>query len=144
MSNFDNVNNDDDGYEVGYQKPPKQSQFKPGQSGNPNGRPKGQKNASTLLREILNEKVTIQENGCKRSITKQEVAIIRLVNDAMRGDHRAQSKVMSLSIGLETLEAENQKQKQSILPKSQRDEIVSSLLSRFQQSPNEGGSDGIE
>ena len=26
-------------YEVGYGKPPKQSQFQPGQSGNPNGRP---------------------------------------------------------------------------------------------------------
>ena len=28
-------------YEVGYKKPPKEGQFKKGQSGNPRGRPKG-------------------------------------------------------------------------------------------------------
>ena len=27
-------------YEIGYGKPPKQTRFKPGQSGNPRGRPK--------------------------------------------------------------------------------------------------------
>ncbi len=30
---------DEDDYEVGYRKPPKHSRFKPGQSGNPRGRP---------------------------------------------------------------------------------------------------------
>ena len=32
------------GYEVGYGKPPKDTRFKPGQSGNPSGRPKGATN----------------------------------------------------------------------------------------------------
>ena len=33
-----------DDYEVGYGKPPKSRQWKPGQSGNPKGRPKGARN----------------------------------------------------------------------------------------------------
>ena len=35
--------------------PPEQHKFKPGQSGNPNGRPKGSKNLATLIRELENE-----------------------------------------------------------------------------------------
>ena len=40
-------------YEVGYGKPPKSGQFKPGQSGNPKGRPKGAKNFKTELATVL-------------------------------------------------------------------------------------------
>jgi hypothetical protein len=36
-------------YQVGYGKPPKHTQFKPGKSGNPQGRPKGTKNLKTDL-----------------------------------------------------------------------------------------------
>ena len=43
----------DDEYDVGYKKPPKRTQFKPGQSGNPRGRPKGTKNLKTDLAEAL-------------------------------------------------------------------------------------------
>ena len=39
--------------EVGYRKPPKATQFKQGQSGNPHGRPKGTKNLKTDLIEEL-------------------------------------------------------------------------------------------
>ena len=38
------MSSDDEDYEVGYGKPPKDSRFKLGQSGNPNGRPKGSRN----------------------------------------------------------------------------------------------------
>lgn len=36
-------------------KPPVEHQFKPGQSGNPNGRPKGRKNLATLVREMMED-----------------------------------------------------------------------------------------
>jgi hypothetical protein len=40
-------------YEVGYGKPPRETRFAKGQSGNPRGRPSGAKNFATLLREAL-------------------------------------------------------------------------------------------
>ena len=35
---------------IGYRKPPTKTRFKPGQSGNPNGRPRGSVNLKTDLR----------------------------------------------------------------------------------------------
>jgi hypothetical protein len=40
-------------YEVGDQRPPKHSRFKPGQSGNPRGRPKGSVNLRTRISQQL-------------------------------------------------------------------------------------------
>lgn len=41
--------------EVGKGKPPVEHQFKPGQSGNPKGKPKGTKHISTWIQEMLND-----------------------------------------------------------------------------------------
>ena len=38
---------------IGYKKPPIQTRFAAGQSGNPNGRPKGSPNRSTIARMAL-------------------------------------------------------------------------------------------
>jgi hypothetical protein len=43
-------------YEVGYGKPPKHTRFKPGQSGNPKGRPKASKDFRSLLHRALFKK----------------------------------------------------------------------------------------
>ena len=40
----------DNGYEIGYRKPPKHSQFRPGHSGNPVGRRQGLRNLVTDVR----------------------------------------------------------------------------------------------
>jgi hypothetical protein len=72
--------------EVGYGKPPKSSRFRKGESGNPTGRPKGSKNLVTLLEKSLREKVVINENGARKTITKGEAAIKQLVNKATLGD----------------------------------------------------------
>lgn len=73
-------------YEVGFGKPPKATQFKKGQSGNPNGRPKGSTNLSSTLRRTLNEKVMIMESGRQKLVSKGEAAIKQLVNRAAQGE----------------------------------------------------------
>jgi len=78
-----------DDYEVGYGKPPQHSRFKPGQSGNPRGRPKGARNAATVLRDELAEKITVTENGKTITITKLEGIVKAAVVKALKGDPRA-------------------------------------------------------
>lgn len=68
-----------------YRSPPKHTQFKPGQSGNPKGRPKGSKNFGTLLEKELNKKVTMTRDGKKIRVTKKEVLVTQLVNEAAKG-----------------------------------------------------------
>ena len=72
-------------YEVGYGKPPTHAQFKPGQSGNPNGRPKGARSPFTLLRQELQGKVTLRENGRVTTVTKLEAIMKRVVADTLSG-----------------------------------------------------------
>ena len=38
---------------VGYRRPPRDSRFQPGQSGNPRGRPRGVKSLSDIVRKIV-------------------------------------------------------------------------------------------
>lgn len=72
-------------YEVGYGKPPRHAQFQPGQSGNPNGRPKGARSPFTLLRQELQSKVTLRENGRVTTVTKLEAIMKRVVADTLSG-----------------------------------------------------------
>jgi hypothetical protein len=83
--------------EVGYGNPPKKTQFKKGQSGNPRGRPKGQPNLATVLEKALHEKVIINENGRRRAVTKLEAAVKQLVNKAASGDLRALQQLAALA-----------------------------------------------
>jgi hypothetical protein len=87
-------NHDDDG--VGYGRPPTATRFKPGQSGNPRGRPKGTKNLLSDLREELSEKIRIREGGKERQVSKQRAFVKSLVAAAVKGDARATTALVSL------------------------------------------------
>ena len=76
-------------YEVGYRKPPRGSQFSKGKSGNPKGRPRGSRNLKTDLLEELGSKVIVKEGSKRRSLTKQQALLKRLVERGFGGDHKA-------------------------------------------------------
>ena len=76
-------------YEVGYQKPPKHTQWKAGQSGNPNGRPKKIKDFEKLIDIELSKTLRITEGGQQVTLTKREVIIKTLVNDALKNNPRS-------------------------------------------------------
>ena len=73
---------------VGYKTPPKHSQFKKGQSGNPAGRRKAPP-IHMLLQELLNEPVTVNTGGTKKQVSKKEAVLIRVINDAINGKPNA-------------------------------------------------------
>ena len=86
----------DSDYSVGYGKPPKETRFKKGKSGNPKGRPKGTKNFKTDLSEELAEKIAIQEGGKSKAISKQRALIKSLVAKGIKGDVKAVSAVFNM------------------------------------------------
>jgi hypothetical protein len=94
-------NGNGDGYKVGYGKPPQHTQFKPGQSGNPKGRPKGIKNLNTDLEEELGQKILVTEAGTQLETTKQRAMIKSLFAKALNGDVRASGVLINLILGLE-------------------------------------------
>ncbi|GFZ98790.1 hypothetical protein GCM10010923_03780 [Blastomonas marina] len=83
-------------YEVGYGKPPVTTRFKPGQSGNPRGRPKGAKGLNTIVRETLGGKLAVRTSEGTRKISKIEAVLQKTLEKALKGDARAQFELMKL------------------------------------------------
>jgi hypothetical protein len=83
-------------YEIGYRRPPPSGQFKKGASGNPTGRPKGSKNFFTLLEQELNQKVMVNEGGRRKSVTRMQAMVMRLVAAALQGDPKAVAALLDL------------------------------------------------
>jgi len=88
MSDDTPISGEPEEYKVGYGRPPETTRFKPGQSGNAKGRPKGSKNFGTALDKELGVRIPINENGQRKKVTKREAIAKQLVNKAASGDPR--------------------------------------------------------
>lgn len=74
---------------AGYANPPKDSQFKPGVSGNAGGRPKHARNKNTILREVAAEEHIVTISGQKQKVMTIDLLFMRLRELAMQGDEKA-------------------------------------------------------
>lgn len=87
-------------YEVGFGKPPKHAQFKKGQSGNPNGRPKRsesrQASRSIVMAEAM-APITVKINGRVTNTTKFKVMISQMMNRASAGEYKAVQTLLAFA-----------------------------------------------
>jgi len=86
----------DNKYKVGYGKPPKESRFPKGHSGNPKGRPKNTGNLKKDLQSLLEQDLIIKENGQRKTISAQRAMIQSVLTKALKGDMRATALIIKL------------------------------------------------
>ena len=82
----------------GYKKPPEAGKFKPGQSGNPKGRPKGTRNLKTDLAAISQRAISVRENGKTRRMSQQKAMLLSAYSKAIQGDQKAASNLINLTL----------------------------------------------
>ena len=92
-------------YEIGYRRPPASGQFKKGASGNPKGRPKGATNFITLLEKELAQKIVVTENGRKKTVTRMQAMVKRLVGGALHGDPKQLMAMVEILRRMEKLDS---------------------------------------
>jgi Family of unknown function (DUF5681) len=83
--------------DVGYCKPPRRTQFKPGQSGNRRGRPRGVRNFSTDVLSTLQSPIKINKGGRVRNISTQEATLLVLRDKTLKGDLKAANHLIELA-----------------------------------------------
>jgi len=81
---------------VGPGNPPIHSRFKPGQSGNPAGRPRKERNLLKLIETELDTEISLTENGQRQRMSKREALAKRMVNSALQGDPKAVTALIRL------------------------------------------------
>jgi Family of unknown function (DUF5681) len=126
---------------VGYGKPPEATRFKKGVSGNPKGRPRGSLNVATVFMKTLREKVVVNENGQRRTVTKLEAAVKQLVNKAASGEQRSMRLLVELARDAEAKQSSPGSQ-EPVLSDIDH-EIIGDILKRFSEI-REGSSSGTE
>lgn len=120
---------------VGYKNPPIATRFKPGQSGNRKGRPKGALNMNTVVNKQLEAQVTVTENGRQKRVRKKEVIAMQLVNKAVTGDLKATSMLLRESRDSEAATQAAQTgiadRGEEFMPEEKK--VIASILERWQQ-----------
>jgi hypothetical protein len=84
---------------------PSGGRFQPGRSGNPKGRPRKANTVGDAVRSALAAKVTINEGGKRKRITKQDAAATQWANKSASGDLRAAKLAFDMAQRAEDREA---------------------------------------
>ena len=84
-------------YEVGYKKPPRHSQFKPGNRANPRGRGKRKRRTEAeIAHEIMTESVSFHEGDKLKRAPRIELLIKSFGAAALKGDVGAAEALLKI------------------------------------------------
>jgi hypothetical protein len=83
---------------VGYKRPPKDTQVKPGTSGYPRGRKKGSRNLRTDLTQMLRQLIAIREDGKRKRITRQQAMLLSLFEKGRCWRYREMQRVANQAL----------------------------------------------
>ena len=141
-------------YEVGYGKPPVETRFRKGQSGNPRGRPKGSRNKSKprggwilelepqkLESIILDEAyrdVTVRENGYATEMPMVRAVVRAMGVNALKGNRPAQAGFTELVARLEkeNYDSRGELYRQLIEQQVEGREVIRSHLEAGREPPD--------
>jgi hypothetical protein len=110
----------DQEYRVGPGRPPKEHQFKPGQSGNPQGARRKPRSIApdlkALFERALSGKVTLRQGEQEKIITKAAAGIEQLVNQFAKGDRHARRDLLALAarLGVDLVAGQGEALEQSV------------------------------
>ena len=120
-------------YKVGPGSPPKEFQYKPGQSGNPNGRPKGQPTASEIFAREAARVVRMKVGDKIESISKLEAVFRTLFNIALAGDQRAIGMILAAHARLAVGEVgQDESDEQAFAASAPNEDALLRMLARFE------------
>jgi hypothetical protein len=94
--------------------------FRPGQTGNPNGRPRKQHGVDAAVTRALQEKITVTEQGRRKRKSKLEVTAAQIANKGAGGDLRAAKMAFDLAAKAEC----SQTGAPAVLPLTQNDRAI--------------------
>ena len=114
---------------VGYGRPPVNTRFKAGKSGNPKGRPRGSRNLRTIIQDALTTKVVLRQGQGKRLISKLEGIVLRQVDDALKGDPKAALAALKMAAQVGLLEAPDRETEAAASLSASEQEMIDELLS---------------
>jgi hypothetical protein len=112
-------------YKVGPGRPPKETQFKPGQSGNPKGAKRKAKSLLPDLKRVfeqaLSDKVTLKQGDKERILTMAEAGIKQLVAQFARGDRHARHDVFAYAgmLGVDLMASHRKEFEEALAPDHQ-------------------------
>lgn len=92
-------------YKVGHRKPPLHSRFKPGQSGNPRGRPRRSRNIDTIMREALYQTVQITRDGKTVRVPAFMALLLRVMKGGLEGDPHSTASVLKIAMLLHDIQS---------------------------------------